>query len=35
VTSSSRVDGIHLDADQHLVLGSALAGIVAPMLAAT
>jgi lysophospholipase L1-like esterase len=35
VTSSSRVDGIHLDADQHLALGRALAGVVAPILAAT
>ncbi len=33
VTSSSRVDGIHLDADQHLALGRALTGIVAPILA--
>ena len=33
VTPSSRVDGIHLDADQHLLLGSALAGVVAPILA--
>jgi lysophospholipase L1-like esterase len=35
VTSSSRVDGIHLDAVQHLALGRALAGVVAPILAAT
>jgi lysophospholipase L1-like esterase len=35
VTSSSRVDGIHLDADQHLALGSAVADVVAPLLAAT
>ena len=34
VTSSSRVDGIHLDADQHLALGRALAGVVAPILVA-
>lgn len=34
VTSSSRVDGIHLDADQHLLLGNALTGVVAPILAA-
>jgi lysophospholipase L1-like esterase len=34
VTSSSRVDGIHLDADQHLALGRALANVVAPILAA-
>jgi len=33
VTPSSRIDGIHLDADQHLLLGMALAGIVAPLLA--
>jgi lysophospholipase L1-like esterase len=33
VTSSSRVDGIHLDADQHLALGRALADVVAPILA--
>jgi lysophospholipase L1-like esterase len=35
VTSSSRVDGIHLDADQHMALGRALVEIVAPILAAT
>jgi lysophospholipase L1-like esterase len=35
VTSSSRVDGIHLDADQHLALGRALADAVAPILSAT
>jgi lysophospholipase L1-like esterase len=34
VTSSSRVDGIHLDADQHLALGRALADVVAPILVA-
>jgi lysophospholipase L1-like esterase len=34
VTSSSRVDGIHLDAEQHLALGRALADVVAPILAA-
>ena len=33
VTSSSRVDGIHLDADQHMALGRALADVVAPLLA--
>jgi len=33
VTPASRVDGIHLDSDQHLVLGEALAGVVAPILA--
>ena len=32
VTSASRVDGIHLDADQHLTLGKALAEIVAPLV---
>jgi lysophospholipase L1-like esterase len=34
VTGSSHVDGIHLDADQHAVLGSAMVGVVAPLLAA-
>jgi lysophospholipase L1-like esterase len=34
VTSSSRVDGIHLDADQHLALGRALADVVGPILIA-
>ncbi|HEV8040748.1 MAG TPA: SGNH/GDSL hydrolase family protein [Bryobacteraceae bacterium] len=34
VTPSSRVDGIHLDADQHLSLGRALADAVAPILPA-
>jgi lysophospholipase L1-like esterase len=32
VTGSSHVDGIHLDADQHVVLGRALAGVVAPLI---
>jgi lysophospholipase L1-like esterase len=32
VTPASRVDGIHLDADQHLTLGEALAPVVARML---
>ena len=32
VTPSSRLDGVHLDADQHLILGKALAPIVRPML---
>jgi lysophospholipase L1-like esterase len=32
VTSASRVDGIHLDADQHLRLGRALADVVGPIL---
>ncbi|HEY2385802.1 MAG TPA: SGNH/GDSL hydrolase family protein [Candidatus Binatia bacterium] len=33
VTPASRVDGIHLDADQHRRLGDALALVVAPLLA--
>lgn len=33
VTPSSAVDGVHLDADQHRVLGLALAAQVAPLLA--
>lgn len=33
VTPASRVDGIHLDADQHGVLGRALVDVVAPLLA--
>lgn len=33
-TTSSPVDGVHLDADQHLALGKALAGVVAPILSA-
>jgi lysophospholipase L1-like esterase len=32
VTSSSRVDGVHLDVDQHLALGEALAEQVRPLL---
>lgn len=32
VTPASRVDGVHLDADQHLVLGRALARVVAGLL---
>jgi lysophospholipase L1-like esterase len=32
VTTSSRVDGIHLDADQHMALGLALADVVAALL---
>jgi len=35
VTSSSRVDGIHLDADQHGALGRALVDVVAPILPAS
>jgi len=34
VTGSSHVDGIHLDADQHAVLGLAMVDAVAPLLAA-
>ena len=33
VTRSSVVDGVHLDEDQHRVLGLALAGVVAPLIA--
>ena len=33
VTRSSVIDGVHLDADQHLVLGRAIAPVVAPLLA--
>lgn len=32
VTPASRVDGIHLDADQHLTLGRAMVEVVAPLL---
>ena len=32
VTPASRVDGIHLDADQHRVLGRALAEVVRPLI---
>ena len=32
VTSTSRVDGVHLDADQHEQLGAAIAEVVAPIL---
>lgn len=32
VTPSSRVDGVHLDADQHVSLGKALAEVVARIL---
>ena len=34
VTRSSVVDGVHLDADQHALLGIAIAGAVGPLLAA-
>jgi len=33
VTTASRVDGVHLDADQHLRLGEALAQAVRPLVA--
>jgi lysophospholipase L1-like esterase len=32
VTAASRVDGVHLDADQHVVLGRALAGKVGGLI---
>ena len=32
VTESSRVDGIHMDADQHVTLGKALVAVVSPIL---
>ncbi len=32
VTPTSRVDGVHLDADQHERLGLAMAGVVGPIL---
>jgi len=32
VITSSNVDGVHLDADQHANLGEALSGVVAPLL---
>jgi lysophospholipase L1-like esterase len=32
VVTTSKVDGVHLDADQHLTLGKAMAGVVAPLL---
>ena len=34
VTSSSAVDGVHLDSGQHLKLGNALAEFVQPILTA-
>ena len=34
VTPASRVDGIHLDVDQHLTLGRALGDVVLPILSA-
>jgi lysophospholipase L1-like esterase len=33
ITPASRVDGIHLDADQHALLGRALADVVRPLVA--
>ncbi|MSV35730.1 MAG: GDSL family lipase [Bryobacterales bacterium] len=33
VIRASKVDGIHLDPDQHVTLGTALAAVVGPMLA--
>jgi lysophospholipase L1-like esterase len=33
VTATSRVDGVHLDEDQHLALGKALAATIRPLLA--
>jgi len=32
VTTTSRVDGVHLDSDQHERLGMAMAGVVGPIL---
>ncbi|HZP87961.1 MAG TPA: SGNH/GDSL hydrolase family protein [Burkholderiales bacterium] len=32
LTTSSKVDGVHLDADQHAVVGKALAKVVRPLL---
>ena len=34
-TSTSKVDGVHLDSEQHLKLGNAIAGIVQSILAVT
>jgi lysophospholipase L1-like esterase len=34
VTATSRVDGVHLDADQHLTLGRAMVDVVRPLLPA-
>ena len=33
VTATSRMDGVHLDEDQHLTLGKALAAAIKPLLA--
>jgi lysophospholipase L1-like esterase len=35
VTTTSRVDGVHLDSDQHERLGIAIAGVVGPILQRT
>ncbi len=35
VTPASRIDGVHLDVDQHLILGKALAEVVAPLVDAS
>jgi lysophospholipase L1-like esterase len=32
VTPTSRVDGVHLDADQHERLGKAMAEVVGPLI---
>jgi lysophospholipase L1-like esterase len=32
VIHTSKIDGVHLDADQHLILGQALAGFVTTLL---
>ena len=32
VTSSSKVDGVHLDAEQHLILGKAIAEVAEPLV---
>lgn len=32
VTTTSKVDGVHLDADQHITLGKAMAGVVTHLL---
>ncbi len=32
VTTTSRIDGVHLDEDQHLALGRALASAIKPLL---
>jgi lysophospholipase L1-like esterase len=32
ITPASRIDGIHLDADQHHLLGKAMVSVVAPLL---